>query len=166
MAVSFASTFYTRDRITVTDPQASPQDPATLGPMFTLEWRLRASSSLFRELTFYTFDRYRTQYSRGGERVDGTNGNELELGAEGLLPLNSGVSFVAGVHGRHNTGLSVDNTLATAAVASGGVDIGLAWRTGPLIFRPTIGGEVGRLDSGGQKLTIHKLQALFTITSR
>lgn len=164
MALSLASTFYTKDRVSL-DGGPAPE-AVTLGPMFTAEWRWRMASPIFRELSVFAFDRYRTAYHRGGETVDGTSGNELEAGAQGSLPLSPRLSLVAGVNGRHHTGLSVDNSLATAAVAAGGLDVGLEWETGAVSLRPTIGAMIGRMDTGGQKITVHELQASFHIGAR
>jgi len=165
MSVSLASTLYTRDRISVTG-LATPPDAVRLGPMFTVDWRLRASSPVFRELTVYAFDRYRMKYDRGGQSVPGTSGNEAELGLTGRAPLSPTLSFVAGVHGRHYTGLGVDNTIATAAGVSGGLSVGLAWSAGPLVFQPSVGGDVGRLDTGGQRLTMYRWTTALTIGAR
>jgi hypothetical protein len=166
MAVSLASTFYTEDRLTVPAVSGPVPNPVTLGPMFTLEWQLRAATPLFRELHVYAFDRYRTKYSRGGAKVDGTDGNEIELGARGRRPLTPTLSLVTGLRARHYSGLSIDNTLATAATVAGGVDVGLAWTAGRVVLSPTLGGEIGRLDTGGTTVSTHRLEAMFTITSR
>lgn len=165
MALSVASTFYTRDRLAVSGG-ATPPDPVTLGPMFTGEWRLRAAGGAFRELTFYAFDRYRLAYSRGGSSVPGTSGNLVEAGVRGLIPMSPSVAFVAGVHGRHLTGLSVDNSLATAATVAGGGDVGVEWTMSRVALRPVVGAELGRLDTGGARLTARKLYTSLSITSR
>ncbi|MBX6332584.1 MAG: hypothetical protein IRY91_12120 [Gemmatimonadaceae bacterium] len=165
MSMSASSTFFTHDQVTLSagGPVA---DRVTLGPMFTGEWQLRAASSLFRELNVYLFDRYRTKYSRGGAKVDGTDGNELELGARGLVPLSPTLALVTGARARHYSGLSIDNTLATAASASGGIQVGLAWTTGTMVVSPVVGGEIGRIKTGNASLSTHKLEAMFTISPR
>lgn len=165
MSVSLASTLYTRDRISV-GATATPPSAVRLGPMFALDWRLRASSPFFRELTVYAFDRYRMRYDRGGQSVPGTSGNEAEVGVTGRAPLSPTLSFTAGVHGRHYTGLGVDNTIATAAAASGGATVGLAWQAGSLVLQPSVGADVGRMDTGGQRLTMYRWVASLSIGSR
>lgn len=165
MSVSLASTLYTRDHISAPGP-VSPTGAVRLGPMFALDWRLRASAPFFRELTVYAFDRYRMRYDRGGQSVPGTSGNEAEVGVTGRAPLSPTLSFTAGVHGRHYTGLGVDNTIATAAGASGGATVGLAWRAGPLVLQPAVGADVGRMDTGGQRLTMYRWVGSLSIGSR
>lgn len=165
MSMSLASTFYTQDRVGLSAGGAPPA-PITLGPMFTGEWQLRAAAGTFRELTVFAFDRYRLQYSRGGAHVHGTDGNELELGATGSIPLGVRTAFVAGLRGRWHTGLSVDTSLPTAGIVSGGADIGLTWQTGPLELHPALGGELGRLDTGPSTISVNKLEASFTISAR
>ncbi|HEX8717648.1 MAG TPA: hypothetical protein VF722_11805 [Gemmatimonadaceae bacterium] len=164
MSVSLASTIYTKDRISTTGG-ATPLDPITLGPMFTGEWRLRTTAPLFRELSFYAFDRYRTAYRRGGAAVTGTSGNEAEVGAQGLIPVSPSFAFVAGLRGRHFTGLSIDNTLGTAGATLGGGNVGVQWRVGGVALQPAIGAEFGRIDTGVQTVNAHELYGSFTITS-
>ena len=165
MSASLASTFYTQDRVALT-AGGTPPEPITLGPMVTGEWQLRAAAGPFRELTVFAFDRYRTKYSRGGARVDGTDGNELDLGATGSIPLGARTAFVAGLRGRWHTGLSVDTSLPTAGIVTGGADVGFAWQTGPLELHPAVGGELGRLDTGPSMVSVNKLEASFTISAR
>lgn len=165
MSVSLASTIYTKDRITTTGG-ATPLEPITLGPMFTGEWRLRTTAPLFRELSFYAFDRYRTAYHRGGAAVTGTSGNEAEVGAQGLIPVSPSFAFVAGLRGRHFTGLSIDNTLGTAGATLGGGNVGVQWRVGDVALQPAIGAEFGRINTGVQNVNAHELYGSFTITSR
>ena len=165
MSASLASTFYTQDRVALT-AGGTPPEPITLGPMVTGEWQLRAAAGAFRELTVFAFDRYRTKYSRGGARVDGTDGNELDLGATGSIPLGARTAFVAGLRGRWHTGLSVNTSLPTAGIVSGGADVGFTWQTGPLELHPAVGGELGRLDTGPSMISVNKLEASFTISAR
>lgn len=165
MSVSLASTFYTQDHVALT-AGGTPPAPITLGPMITGEWQLRAAAGAIRDLTLYAFDRYRMQYSRDGARVPGTDGNELEFGAGGSVPLGPRTSFVAGLHGRWHTGLSVDTSLPTAGIVSGGGDIGISWLTGRFALHPAIGGELGRLDTGPSTISVNKLEASFTISAR
>lgn len=164
MTVSLASTLYTRDRVALT-AGGSPPEPLTLGPMFTAEWQLRAAAGAFRELSVYAFDRYRMRYSRAGQSVAGTNGNELEFGTTGRIPMNRSVGFVASLRGRYHTGLSVDTSLPTAGIVSGGGDVGFAFDAGRFELVPTVGGEYGRLDTGADRFNVHKLEAALTITA-
>lgn len=165
MSVSLASTFYTEDHVALS-AGGTPPAPITLGPMFTGQWQLRAAAGAIRDLTLFAFDRYRMPYSRGGEHVAGTNGNELEFGADGSVPLGAKTAFVAEVRGRWHTGLSVDTSLPTAGIVSGGGDVGVSWLAGPFQFHPAIGGELGRLDTGPSTISVNKLEASFTISAR
>lgn len=165
MSVSVASTFYTQDHVALSAGGAPPA-PITLGPMFTGEWQLRAAAGAIRDLTLFAFDRYRMSYSRDGARVAGTDGNELEFGAGGSVPLGARTALVAGLRGRWHTGLSVDTSLPTAGIVSGGGDIGLSWLAGPFALHPAIGGELGRLDTGPSTISVNKLEASFTISAR
>jgi len=98
--------------------------------------------------------------------VSGTSGNEAEVGAQGLIPVSPSFAFVAGLRGRHFTGLSIDNTLGTAGATLGGGNVGVQWRVGGVALQPAIGAEFGRIDTGVQNVNAHELYGSFTITSR
>lgn len=165
MTMSLASTFYTRDHVGLS-AGGPPSEPITLGPMFTAEWQLRTAAGAFRELSVFAFDRYRLQYSRGGQSVSGTDGNELELGTTGRIPIGRSVGFIASLRARYHTGLSVDTSLPTAGIVSGGGDVGFSFDAGRFELRPTVGGEYGRLDTGASRFDVHKLEAALTISAR
>ena len=79
--------------------------------------------------------------------------------------MSGSLDFVASLRGRYHTGLSIDTSLPTAGIVSGGGDIGLAWDAGRFELRPAIGGELGRLDTGPTTLSVHKLEASLTIAA-
>ncbi|HEY7878664.1 MAG TPA: hypothetical protein VIC55_10585, partial [Gemmatimonadaceae bacterium] len=164
MTMSLASTFYTQDRVALS-AGGTPPEPLTLGPMFTAQWQLRAAAGAFRELSVYAFDRYRMSYHRDGQTVAGTNGNELEFGTTGRIPMGRSLGFVASLRGRYHTGLSIDASLPTAGIVAAGGDVGFAWDAGRFELRPTVGGEFGRLDTGLSRFDVHKLEAALTISA-
>jgi len=168
MAFSVAATFYTQDALTQTLPgDTLVSTKVTLGPMFQGEWRWRMTSPAFRELNVYAYDRYVMRYSNAaGQSVPGTNGNFLYGGVSGVTSLNPSMSLVSQVHARWLTGLSIDNTLATAATVTGGAGIGVAFTTGPVIITPTVGGEYGKINSGLQTFPVTELQFTLTFASR
>ena len=168
MAFSVAATFYTQDALTQTLPgDTLISTRVTLGPMFQGEWRWRMSTPAFRELNVYTYDRYVMRYQNAQSiSVPGTNGNFFYAGASGVTSLNPNLSLVSQVHARWLTGLSIDNTLATAATVTGGAGIGLAIITGPFVFTPTVGGEYGKINSGLQTFPVTELQLTLTLASR
>jgi hypothetical protein len=168
MAFSFAATFYTQDQLTRTLPgDTTIATRVTLGPMLQGEWRWRLMAPGFRDLGVYAYDRYVSRYSNAaGHAVAGTNGNFLYFGANGTSPLNPTVSLVSQLHGRWLTGLSIDNSLLTAATVTGGAGIGVAFTTSPLVITPAIGGEIGTINSGLQTFPVRQFQFSVTLSSR
>jgi hypothetical protein len=75
-------------------------------------------------------------------------------------------ALVTQLHGRWLTGLSIDNTLATAATLTGGAGVGVAFVTGALSITPMLGGEYGTINSGLQTFPVTQLQFAVTLASR
>ncbi|HUO50934.1 MAG TPA: hypothetical protein VMT93_00310 [Gemmatimonadaceae bacterium] len=168
MAFSLAATIYTQDQLQQTLPgDTLLVTKVTLGPMFQGEWRWRLSVPAFRSLDVWAYDRYVSRYQNAqGQQVAGTNGNFFYFGANGLTTLDPSRALVTQVHGRWLTGLSIDNTLATAATLAFGAGIGMAFDTGGLTLTPMLGGEYGRINSGLQTFPVTQLQLAFTVAGR
>jgi len=168
MAFSVAVTLYSQDQLTQTLPgDTTFVTKVTLGPMLQGEWRWRMSVPSFRELNVYAYDRYVSRYKNAsGAQVPGTNGNFFYFGANGLTTLSPGSALITQVHGRWLTGLSIDNTLATAATFTAGAGVGVAFVTGGVTLTPMLGGEYGTINSGLQTFPVTQLQLAFTIASR
>jgi hypothetical protein len=167
MAFSAAVTIFTQDQMTRTLPGDTLLTTAvTLGPMFQGEWRWRTQAPGFRTLSVFAYDRFLSRYTTAGKTVPGTNGNFLYLGATGITPFNPNFGLVSQLHMRWLTGLSIDNTLATAATVTGGLGIGVSWITGPLALTPMVGAEFGTINSGLQKFGVSEWQISFTVANR
>lgn len=121
-----------------------------LGPVITAEWHWRLAAPRFRALSLSVVDRYRTAYQRDGATVDRSAGNYLDVVTQGLLPIGGHTDLVLGVDARHHTGLDSDDSIAAAALASGGLTVGLS-RTvaGGLQVQPLARVQFGRIESGG-----------------
>lgn len=145
---------------------SSPIAAVSLGPVIGADWQLHVGTTAFRELTFYVSDRYRTKYQLDGATVDGSSGNYLDAGMRSVRPLGRGTDLLAGLQFRHQTGLDVDRTLATAAAASGGLTLGLSRVMGVLIVQPYLRGQVGRVDIGGERVTLTGMGAGLAIGAR
>ncbi|MFN2399689.1 MAG: hypothetical protein ABR543_13785 [Gemmatimonadaceae bacterium] len=167
MSMSISSTFYTEDHVSFQTATGPRQYGVRLGPSLVAEWQLRLASERVRELTLYAFDRYRTTYERDGVEVDGTSGNELDFGANGAASLSRRVSLLLGASGRHHTGLKVDETLSTAAILSGGVQLGLSLDVGGgLVIQPLAGVEFATIGTGTNRLPANKLEFAIAIGTR
>lgn len=141
---------------------------AKLGPVFSAEWQLRVGTHRFRELTLYAMDRYRTGFSsrvvdvdgtESMQDVDGTSGNYLDAGVRAVRPLGGATDLVVGLNARHQTGLDVDASLATAAALEGGLTVGLSRAIRGLLVQPYARARVGSLDANGTRVSTTGLGA-------
>lgn len=74
-------------------------------------------------------DRFRTRYSSGISHrltpVQETSGNYLDAGIRSVLSAGPATGVLAGVNFRHQTGLKVSDTFATAGMVSGALTLGV-----------------------------------------
>ncbi len=167
MAFSVAGTFYTQDNLTRTLPgDTTLSTLVTLGPMIQGEWRWRLSAPGFRTLNVFAYDRFVSRYTSAGKTVPGTNGNFLYFGVSGITPLDPDVGLVTQIHGRWLTGLTIDNTLPTAATFTMGAGAGVGWLLGRFTFTPMLGAEFGNIQSGTNTFGVSEWQLSLTLGSR
>ena len=157
MTAGLSADFYSSDRVTFGTASnaagtATPSGVAStvqLGPIMTADWQLRVPTPAIRDLTFYVVDRYRTSYQRERARVDGSSANYFDAGVNGVLPLGRSTGVLVRLNGRHQTGLGVDATLATAAVRSAALLLGLDHQSvGGMSIQPFVRAQKGQLKSG------------------
>jgi hypothetical protein len=155
MTIGLSADFYpTEDRIEDTSLQSGTQLVSQLGPVLTADWQLRLATPGFRELTLYAVDRYRTKYRSGIITQAGSNGNYLDMGARTTISAGRATGVVAGLNVRHQTGLKSDNTIATAAMLSAALSLGLVHNLGAhYVLQPFVRGQLGRLKTGEQSTT-------------
>jgi hypothetical protein len=125
-----------------------------LGPIYTLDWQLRLAAPGFSELTLYAVDRYRSSFQREGASVDGSSGNYLDAGVRGVFVAAPNTGVLMALNLRHQTGLDVDNTLATAGVRSGALTLGIVQQLSHgYTLRPFVRGQWGKIESGDASAT-------------
>ena len=166
MTFGLTADFFTEDEFTPDTGGVEVVRGVQLGPIFTAEWQLRVAARGLRELTLYAVERYRTKFKLDGVTRAGSSGNYLDFGARGVFPTSRELGIMAGLEGRHHTGLDVDNTLVTAAIFSGGGTLGLVYERGGYALQPFVRGQVGRLDTGGTTTTITGVTAGLTAALR
>jgi hypothetical protein len=128
-----------------------------LGPSFQGTWQWQFATPGFRELSLYAVDRYRTQYDEGGPAIPGTSGNYLDAGIRAAVPLGEFTSLTGALGFTDQTGLSVDNSFATAGIVAGTVTVGLAQDFGAYRLEPFVRGGFGKLDMGAHNPTASML---------
>lgn len=165
MTFTVSADMFTRDELT-TGGGDVPIAAVRLGPVYGADWKLQVGTTSFRELALYVSDRYRTSYELDGAKVDGSSGNYLEAGVRSVRPIGRATDLLAGAQFRHHTGLDVDRTLATAAVAAGSVTVGLSRVLGILIVQPYMRAQVGTLDTGGDQVSLTGLGGGIAVGAR
>jgi hypothetical protein len=152
---------------TVPDALVPSTSTARLGPVLTLEGELRVATTRLRELTLYVVDRYRTPYQRGGATVAASAGNYLDAGVRAVFPVGARLGLLTAASLRHQTGLRSDTTLAAAAMAAGGLTVGLTrdFQSG-FTLQPFVRGQVARIESGVRNTGATSIAAGIGVTRR
>ena len=164
MTLALSTDLYTEDEFRVSG-SVNESTVIQLGPTASAEWQLRLAAQGWRELTLYAVDRYRTKYKQGGQMIEGTSGNQLDGGLRAVRALSPGVGLAFGLEGRHHTGLKVDRSIATAGYAGGAITLGIQLSRGGFAIQPFARGQVGSIDSGGEKARARGLAGGLTIAA-
>jgi hypothetical protein len=161
MSLGLAAEFYGDDRLSSPgNDEFEPFDERkSLGPIFTADWRLDLGVAGFRELSLHVVDRYRTRFSRGDSTVANSAGNYLDAGIRAVPPLGRRTALVAALSVRHQTGLDVDRSIATAATLGGGLTLGLLQEIGGHMLQPFVRAQAARFESGDERVTGSSLGA-------
>lgn len=149
MTFGVTANVYAHDALTVQDSGGAKYTTNVhLGPSFQGTWQWTFATPGFRELSLYALDRYRTRYDEGGPSIAGTSGNYLDAGIRGAIPLGDATSFTTTLGFEEQTGLSIDNSFATAGITAGTVTLGIAQDFGMYRLEPFVRGGYGKLDMG------------------
>ena len=172
MTIALSADIFTKDRLTSLDPGDGQNAVAgtvetQLGPIVMVDWQLRLASSRFRELTLYAVDRYRTKYKRDGVSVDGSSGNYFDTGVRSVLPVARSSAILAHLNVRNHTGLKSDVTLATAAITSAALTLGLVQDLGGgYSLQPFARAQTGRMKTGNNSGNVQAFAAGVTLGLR
>jgi hypothetical protein len=78
----------------------------------------------------------------------------VDAGARGVFVASPSTGVLMALNIRHQTGLDVDNTLATAAVRSGALTLGIVQQLPHgYTLRPFVRGQLGKIESGDASAT-------------
>ena len=158
MTFGVTGNVYQHDELTTKDSSGAKYTAKVhLGPSFQVTWQWRLATPGFRELSLYAVDRYRTKYDEGGPSIAGTSGNYLDAGIRAALPLGESTSWTLALGFVDQTGLSIDNSFATAGITAGTVTLGLARDFGAYRLEPFVRGGYGKLDMGSHYPTAASL---------
>lgn len=141
---------YGKDAISLT-ANGAPQAGGAyrLGPSYSGLMLLELGVPGMQELSVAIVDRYRDNYhGLDGRRVDGSNGNQLDARLQARFGVPRRFGWWFGIDGHVDSGLDVDQSLATAAMSAFGGSLGLSLPIGAVSLEPSIRGSVGTFDTG------------------
>lgn len=141
---------YGKDAISLT-ANGAPQvgGEYRLGPSISGLMLLELGVPGMQELSVAIVDRYRDNYhGLDGRRVDGSNGNQLDARLQARFGVPRRFGWWFGVDGHVDSGLDVDQSLATAAMSAFGSSLGLSLPIGAVSLEPSVRGSVGTFDTG------------------
>jgi len=130
------------------------QSESRLGPVVTTDVQYRMANTRLRrvglrEITVFGAERFRSPFTLNGEKKDGSSGHEGEFGMTTTVPFGRALGLSATGVLAYSSGLSVDNSLTTAAFRSASLQLGLPYRLGgDVVIRPYAGVQAGRIKSG------------------
>jgi hypothetical protein len=166
MSIAVTSDFYGKDKLSVSALDTTLTAHYQLGPGVTGTWRLQLGSTRVQDLTLWAVDHYRSSFKGPtGATVAGSSGNDAEFGIGGTWPISPTLGVLFGVDGHYDSGLSVDESVATAAMADGGLLLGVAKDMGSLRLAPVIRFRIGTIDNGTATSSATGLSAGLTIGS-
>ncbi len=163
MTVGVTTDLYGKDKLSVKSIAGTNSVTFQLGPTITASWQLLIASQRVKDLTLYAVDHIRSSFKGPtGNTVAGSNGMDAEFGLGGAMSMSSSLGFVFGLDGHYDSGLKVDQTIATAAMSDGAVTVGLAKMFGGLRVQPLVRARFGTIDSGGASTSTSGLMAALT----
>jgi hypothetical protein len=120
-----------------------------LGPTLGASWEYQRASQRFRLFRLWANARHRLEFTDGsGARIAGSSGGGFDAGISATIGGARGPGFVIGGRGAFETGLDLDNTLATAALTAGTATVGLELRSSRFTLQPFVEGTIGSVDTG------------------
>ncbi len=143
---------YGKDQISLAANGGAPLGGSyQLGPSVSGLMLLELGVRGMQEFSLALVDRYRSRYSGlDGNSVDGSSGNQFDARLHARFGAPRRFGWWLGVDGHVDTGLDVDQSLATAAMSAVGGSIGLSLPLGALSLEPAIRASLGSVDTGAR----------------
>lgn len=146
LSISSAADLFDTDELR--DPGSSsalPLATVRLGPIVTTDVQLQLAAPRVNELVLWAAHRYRSQFERDGVKVNGSSANYIDGGLRTSVPLRPTLDLLITADGRYQSGLAINQGLATSGVVSGGGTLGLIARAGNFSLQPYLRAQAGSL---------------------
>lgn len=159
---------YAQDKLLATGGAAAPGTAVVrLGPTVGVEGQWRIPARGFRELTLYATEHYRAAFKRDGVSVAGSSGSYFAGGLRGTRAVSPATAITGNLQGWVHSGMSVDNSLVTAATTSGALTLGLSQRLGAgYELQPFVRARAGSIDTGLASRTVTGYSLGLTLSTR
>jgi hypothetical protein len=158
---------YRADELSITDRDYTATSSVQLGPSTTFLGRLDLGVPHLRELSITLLDRKRSPFALpNGDKAPGSNGNVFEAGVAASVGRPQSIGLFLRVDGIWDSGLDIDQSIATAAMTSAALSVGVTIPAGNAMIVPF--GRIirGQLDTGPQTVNGHGLAVGLSIGPR
>jgi len=149
LALLLAGDVYGDDRITAGESSSRLTSSYRLGPTIRALAQLDLAIRGYREFAVYAQVRHRTPFTGiDGAEVDGSTGTVFDVGVSTVRGRPRGVGLVLRADAMIDSGLEVDNSLATAGATVLGATVGLSVPLRRGVLEPFVRLQRGRFDTG------------------
>ncbi|MHB1312038.1 MAG: hypothetical protein ACYC3L_08470 [Gemmatimonadaceae bacterium] len=151
----FVGDIYSQDQLTASGGGLPTATSAyTLGPQYTVSSVMQFAASRWREASFSTAARMRSEFSDAtGAKVPGSSATYLEAALGGVRGGSTGAGFIVGADARWQSGMTFTDALVGAASTAAGVTLGVERAGRSTMTRWTLHGQYGTFDTGRASTT-------------
>ncbi len=165
VAVLVATDRFGEDDIRVTTAAGPVEARYRLGPQYSIGAIIDLGVAGLRSARITVMDRYRARHTGvDGMSAAGSNGNRFETSLEVTTGAPGRTGLLARLDGRLDSGLTIDNTITTAAMTGGGLTLGAIVPVGRATLQPYLRAQLGRVDTGPTVTTATGFGAGLTFT--
>ncbi len=159
---------YGDDKITLGAAGERLSSTFQLGPSIRSLLQLELAARGYRELTLFGQVRHRSKFKGvDGTTTPGSDGTAIDAGFSALKGVPGRVGLIFRADLTVDSGLEVDNTIATAGATTGGVTLGVSLPMGSgATLEPFARLNLGQLDTGPQSTSLRGFAAGLTLAFR
>lgn len=166
LALLLGGDLFTSDRIASGAGASREETSYRLGPAIRALAALDLGVQGFREFSLFAQMRHRTAFTGiSGQKVEGSSGTVLNLGVSTLRGRPRERGLIARADLLIDSGLEMDNTLASAGATIAGLTLGLSLPSSARL-EPFVRLQVGRVDTGPESTSARALMVGLTWGAR
>jgi hypothetical protein len=167
LALVVAGDIYGEDQVSLASGSTSTTSTYKLGPTVRALAQLDLAAAGFRQMSFAGQVRRRSPFTGlDGAEVAGSSGTAFDVTLRMVRGRPRALGLVFGANATIDSGLEVDNSLATAGGSVFGATFGLSVPAGRSVFEPYVRWATGQIDTGPQSTTGTSLSVGLSLGSR